>query len=323
MDANRSSLLVFFYSLLFGKIFGAIFNLIGTDRSIEATPFHSIEGAPCQKCFSVCHHSPKCFSFEASRSSTFTGCQFYQQFYNTSSTELVSKPGVKYYSVGPPKDCAEWYHLGERTNGVYEVLFLGIYRKQVYCEMEMAGGGWMVFQRRFDGSVDFPNKDWNAYKEGFGDVNSEHWLGNKWLNLLTTSEKYDYLVWAKAFDGDVRMKKMLGVRVDNEDESFKITFEQETQDFTPNEAYGMEKMNGMKFSTVLVRNDIYNHPESCGFEYGPWWHEECHRIAMNGRYSYDGVPSSGANGIIWYGWKGYSVSLKESQIMIRPRSFDP
>ena len=53
--------------------------------------------------------------------------------------------------------------------------------------MEENGGGWLVFQRRFDGSVSFA-KTWEEYKHGFGDVENEHWLGNKWLNLLTKSE---------------------------------------------------------------------------------------------------------------------------------------
>ena len=181
----------------------------------------------------------------------------------------------------------------------------------------------MVFQRRYDGSVDFPNKDWNAYKEGFGDVNSEHWLGNKWLNLLTTSEKYDYLVWGKAFDGDVRLKKMLGVRVENEDEGFKITFEQEAHDFEPDEVYGMSHMNGMKFSTWDVRNDNYGDPQSCAYKFGPWWHNACHRVGMNGVYVQTEEDTIYANGIIWNSWKGLHKSLKESQIMIRPRSFDP
>ena len=162
---------------------------------------------------------------------------------------MVNKPEVKYYSR-TPKDCAEWFQHGEHTSGVYEVNMFGNDLKQVYCEMEKSGGGWLVFQRRFDGSVDFYGQDWNAYKEGFGDANGEYWLGNKWLNLLTTSETHDYLVWAKAFDGGIIMKRMLGVRVANEDEGFKITFEQEAHDFIPDKTYGMDGMNGMKFSTI-------------------------------------------------------------------------
>ena len=42
---------------------------------------------------------------------------------------------------------------------------------------------FQVFQRRFDGSVDF-NRNWNDYEKGFGNLEKEHWLGRIKLNIL-------------------------------------------------------------------------------------------------------------------------------------------
>ena len=38
-----------------------------------------------------------------------------------------------------------------------------------------------VFQRRQDGQVDF-YRDWEDYRNGFGDVEGEHWLGGFFLH---------------------------------------------------------------------------------------------------------------------------------------------
>ena len=54
-------------------------------------------------------------------------------------------------------------------------IFVGIYKvngfslSQVYCDQKTSGGGWTVFQKRQDGSVDF-YRGWTDYKNGFGDL---------------------------------------------------------------------------------------------------------------------------------------------------------
>ena len=62
---------------------------------------------------------------------------------------------------------------------------------EAYCDTSNGGGGWLVVQRRQDGSVDF-NKTWLEYEDGFGKltgmgrgtsivslVKPSRWLGNE------------------------------------------------------------------------------------------------------------------------------------------------
>lgn len=54
---------------------------------------------------------------------------------------------------------------------------------QVYCEQRLQGGGWIVIQNRFDGSVDF-YRNWVDYKEGFGNLSGEFWMGLEKIYLV-------------------------------------------------------------------------------------------------------------------------------------------
>ena len=89
------------------------------------------------------------------------------------------------------KDCSKLGETGFSSSGVYYIIPDGGSPMQVFCDLITNGGGWTVFQKRLDGSVDF-FRNWESYKNGFGDLNGEFWLGNDKLHRLTFS---DELTW--------------------------------------------------------------------------------------------------------------------------------
>ena len=89
------------------------------------------------------------------------------------------------------KDCSDILNRGISTSGVYE-----IYQQEitpVYCDMETDGGGWTVIHNRQNGDVDF-DRTWSEYKNGFGNVSGNHWLGNKYLHSLSLQRDYELRV---------------------------------------------------------------------------------------------------------------------------------
>ena len=62
-----------------------------------------------------------------------------------------------------------------------------------YCDADADadadGGGWLVVQRRQDGSVDF-NRRWVEYEEGFGSLTGELWYGLHPLHCLTNQGQW-------------------------------------------------------------------------------------------------------------------------------------
>ncbi|GFO06996.1 fibrinogen-related protein 3-2 [Plakobranchus ocellatus] len=57
-------------------------------------------------------------------------------------------------------------------------------KKQILCDTHTDGGGWIVLQRRATGDVDF-YRDWTSYREGFGSLTGDFWMGNEALFNLT------------------------------------------------------------------------------------------------------------------------------------------
>ena len=60
--------------------------------------------------------------------------------------------------------------------------------------METDGGGWTVFQKRMDGTVNF-YRGWKDYLCGFGDFHGEFWLGLNKIHRLTSSNSLYVLIF--------------------------------------------------------------------------------------------------------------------------------
>lgn len=81
---------------------------------------------------------------------------------------------------------------------------------------------YQVFQRRVDGSVDF-YRDWDSYKEGFGNLSSEFWLGNEQLHYLTKQNRYEIRIDVVNRDGAPYYAKFDNFRTNDETDNYRLS----------------------------------------------------------------------------------------------------
>ena len=182
---------------------------------------------------------------------------------------------------------------------------------QVYCDQETDGGGWIVFQRREDGTEEF-YRDWKDYKLGFGNLIGEFWLGLEYIHILTAGSGYELRIDLQDFDNNKTHAKYQNFSVGPKTGNYVLT----ATGYSGDAGDAMtERHNGSPFSTKDRDNDAYS--TSCAQRFkGGWWYESCHRANLNGLYHY-GTHTSYADGVNWFQWKGYYYSLKFTEMKFR------
>ncbi|XP_048590402.1 ficolin-2 [Nematostella vectensis] len=213
-------------------------------------------------------------------------------------------------------NCAEVLSGGGTTSGVYMVDPDGQGAFQVFCDQETFGGGWTVFQRRQDGSVDFW-RDWAEYKNGFGDLQGEHWLGLDRIQRLTNAVATELRVDMEADAGETAHAQYGHFSIAAESDIYRLSVGGYSG--TAGDSFAARHNNAV-FSTKDRDNDSWN--PSCAVRFkGAWWYTDCHDSNLNGYYY--GGPCPYAEGLTWKAWKTHEYSLLRTEMKIRPKGFTP
>ena len=208
-------------------------------------------------------------------------------------------------------DCSDLLKSGQTHSGVYSIDPDGKGPFDVYCDMRTDGGGWTVFQRRQDGSVDF-YRGWNDYNSGFGQLTAEFWLGNDKIHRLTASRASSLRVELEDWNG-VRAYAKYG-RFNIGDEQAQYRLEVSSYLGTAG-GHSLTYHNNVAFSTKERDNDRYS--ENCAMSFtGAWWYRGCSASNLNGKYQGNKVDG---RGVVWYSFRR-NLSLKFSEMKLRPSS---
>ena len=85
------------------------------------------------------------------------------------------------------------------------------------------GRAWTVFQRRVDGSVDF-YRNWNDYKNGFGNLSGEFWLGLDKIHRLSASGQNVLRVDLETFENNTAYAVYKSFSVGDESKAYILNF---------------------------------------------------------------------------------------------------
>ncbi|EDW07315.2 angiopoietin-related protein 7 [Drosophila mojavensis] len=204
-------------------------------------------------------------------------------------------------------DC---YWFGN-SSAVHQIRAPGIKPFDVLCDSELAGPGWTVIQRRFDGSENF-YRNWTEYRNGFGDLHGEFFIGMEKLYRLTLAQSSELYVHLESFDGSVYYARYSDFSIGSESESYNLKL---LGTYSGNAGDGLYYAKYRKFSTFDVDNDRSD--DNCGIlRHGAWWYDRCGLSNLNGQYF--NHSSKDARSIFWLG--AQSTSFKKVQMMLRPKT---
>ncbi|XP_043256055.1 angiopoietin-2 [Colletes gigas] len=228
---------------------------------------------------------------------------------------FLSYKDVKGYS------CVDLLNAGMRDSGVYYLQIRGTtyWFLKVYCEQDVAEGGWTVIQRRddFGEPRENFNRDWADYKNGFGDPGREFWLGNENIYMLTNNEDYMLRVELEDFEGNKKYAQYSHFKIYSEAEYYKLEidgYDGNAGDSLNDPWYGS---NNSPFSTYNRDNDRSS-LNCASMLKGGWWWKSCGR-GLNGLYLNDPQDLTARQGIVWFRWRGWDYTLKRATMMIKPK----
>lgn len=143
----------------------------------------------------------------------------------------------------------------------------------VCCESDIEDGGWTVIQRRLDGSVNF-ERSWNTYRDGFGDLKGEFFIGLEKLHRITKAQPQELYIALESFYYSNYNARFRNFQIGSEEEGYVL------KSLAGNNAsdgcdHCLLWNIGSKFTTFDRDNDKYWWGNCAKLFKGGWWYGSC------------------------------------------------
>ncbi|GFR62670.1 fibrinogen [Elysia marginata] len=149
------------------------------------------------------------------------------------------------------------------------------------CDSVTDEGGWIVIQRRSSGNTNF-NRNWEEYREGFGNLYEDFWWGNKNIHAITRIGDYELRVDLK-YRGKSSYARYSSFSLDGESNNFILRLG--AYQGTAGDGLGFH--NGKQFSTYDRDNDGRSQNDAAVYS-AAWWYYRGYHSNLNGVWGTNG-----------------------------------
>jgi len=140
---------------------------------------------------------------------------------------------------------------------------------------------WIVFHQNLGGFN--WRLSWAKYRDGFGSISSNFWLGLERLHRLTNSQSYrlrvEMLVESNGLWYSAEYWKFKIASNSNKYRLNVAGYSGDAGNVLHDSTFDY-RHNGMKFSTVDRDNDLYTTGNCANAMNGGWWHNWCYKICL-------------------------------------------
>ncbi|KAG8560087.1 hypothetical protein GDO81_014780 [Engystomops pustulosus] len=231
----------------------------------------------------------------------------------------------------PARDCSEiWTRNKNSSSGIYTILPNGAKRTfKVFCEISEKGGWTLIQKHNGDDGLSF-DKTWKYYEKGFGSLKGEHWLGLRYMYLLTQQKRRPAKLHISIgdFAGFEAYAEYNPFSIGDASKFYRLsagTYSGTAGDaFAGNIEIPGSNQHGSNFSAPDKPNDGC-HPQcifgdiayiSCSGRYrAAWWFNACGSANLNGEWRRPPQNQRRALSVSWPTWRPHE-SLKFSAMYL-------
>ncbi|XP_037940700.1 angiopoietin-related protein 1-like [Teleopsis dalmanni] len=208
------------------------------------------------------------------------------------------------YPKSLPKTCAEATQI-TKSSGVYEIQLPNLKTPLlVYCDEFEGVNDWLTIHRRIDDSINF-FRDWETYKEGFGNIFTNYFIGLDNLYALTSNQIQELLIVMVDIYDISYIARYDSFGIGNEVDKYRLNL---LGSFRGNVTDQFSYHINQKFSTYDEDNDLY--PTHCAlYHETAGWANNCFQNDFNCPYEE----------IVWPGLP----PLQKVKMLIRPVNNSP